>query len=143
MQGFPWRHVKHGALMLLLLVAAAGWLCVIYAEHRSNEPIEVAKRHFVFYPQYSHGVWREEECASDKQGCREVTYTISVQGCGPVKFHWRVFPGEDADTTWSYNGTSPKFDEEKYPLYAILNQDSRFIDSPALGKPVPQTCQAK
>jgi len=144
MREFYWHHFKHAFLILLTLVAVAGWLYVIYKEERSNEPMEIVKKHFVFYPEYSHGVWREEECAHvDGNKCREVRYTISVRGCGPVTFDWRVSVGEGADAAWSYNGPSPRFNENEYPLYAVLNDDSRLIDSPALGKPLPETCQFK
>lgn len=144
MQRSSWSHFKSAFLILLTLVAAAGWLYVIYNQRKSNEPVEIVQKHFVFYPEYSHGVWHEGPCArAGGEKCREVTYTISVQGCGPVTFDWRVIPGEDADASWSYNGASPKFDENKYPLYAVLSQDSRLIDSPALGKPLPQTCRSK
>ena len=142
MREFSWHRLKHAGLILLTLVAAAGWLYVIYNEKRSNDPMEIVKKHFVFYPAYSHGVWREEECSRvDGDKCREVKYTISVAGCGPVTFDWRVSAGEDADATWTYNGAIPRIDENQYPLYAVLNEDTRLIDSPSLGKPLPETCQ--
>jgi hypothetical protein len=139
------RRFKHICLVLLALVAAAGWFYVIYNEDRAKKPVEIVKKHFVFYSEYSHGVWREGPCPNaDREGCRQVTYTIAVKGCGPVTFDWRVFPGEDLDSTsWAYHGTTPRFDENKYPLYAVLSEDSRLIDSPALGKPLPQTCPVK
>ena len=87
---------------------------------------------------------KNEECAHvDGNKCRDVRYTISVKGCGPVTLDWRVSAGEDADAAWTYNGTSPRFDESQYPLYAVLSEDFRLIGSPALGKPLPQTCQFK
>jgi hypothetical protein len=139
-----WHHFKNALLILLVFVAAAGWLYVIVNERRQNDPMVIVRKHFVFYPEYSHGVWRETQCAhTDTAGCREITYTIPVKGCGPVTFDWRVFPGEDGDKTWSYNGTNPNFDETQYPLYAFVSDDAHFIDSPALGKPLPETCQLK
>jgi hypothetical protein len=135
-------HFKNAVLILLGVAGVAGWLALIYIQHRANQPIEIVKKHFVFYPEYSHGTWREAPC-SGAEKCREVTYTIPVKGCGPVTFDWRVQAGDDRDPTWSYNGANPKFDEDKYALYAVLSEDSRLIDSPALGKPVPDTCQMK
>jgi hypothetical protein len=139
------RHrLKHAWLISFLLVAAAGWSYLIYNEHRANDPMEIIKKHFVFYPDYSGGVWREEACIKAyKEKCREVTYIVSVKGCGPVTFDWRVFPGEGGDTTWSYQGARPSVDESKYRLYAIVNGDSRFIDPPALGTAPPTVCQVK
>lgn len=143
-QGF-WHRLKQCVLILAAFAAAAGWLYVIYSEKRANDPIEIVKKHFVFYPEYSHGVWKESQCANkDGERCREVRYTVPVKDCGPVTFDWNVFTGDEADSTsWSYNGPSPRFDENKYPLYAVLSGDSRLIDSPALGKPLPQVCHAK
>jgi hypothetical protein len=139
-----WHYCKHTGLVLLTLAAIAGWLFVVYIQNRSREPMEIVKKHFVFYPEYSHGTWREAPCGDAKQdGCRDVTYTISLAGCGPVTFDWRVSQGEDADSDWTYNGPRPKLDESEYPLYAVLSEDSRLIDSPALGKPLPQTCHSK
>jgi hypothetical protein len=144
MQGFSWRHFKHAFLGVLTLAGAAGWMFVIYAQNRSNEPMEIVRKHFAFYPEYQRGVWREAQCASlDRKKCREITYTVPVKGCGPVNFEWQVFPGEDADTSWSYNGPTPKFDETQYPLYATLSEDSHLIDSTALGKPLPEKCRLK
>jgi hypothetical protein len=140
----PWRHFKNVALLLCVIFAAAGWLYVIYNQHRSNEPVEVVKKHFVFYREYSQGVWREGACAKvDRAKCRDVTYTVPVSGCGPITFDWNVFPDDDGDTTWSYNGTTPKVDESKYPLYAVLNEDSHLIDPPAVGMALPSVCQAR
>ncbi len=139
-----WHRFKLALQILLLLVAAAGWSYVLYNEHRAHEPVEIVKKHFLFYPEYSHGVWREDLCASmDRKKCREVSYTVPVKECGPVTFDWHISFGEDEDATWSYNGANPKLNEAKYPLYAVLSEDSRLIDSPALGKPLPETCQFK
>jgi len=135
---------KNASFILFALVAAAGWSYVIYGNHRANDPIEIVKKHFVFYPEYSHGIWREGRCSNEENAeCREVTYTTPLEGCGPVTFDWTVFPGKDADAAWSYNGTNLKIDENKYPLYAVLNEDSRFINSPALGAELPTSCQVK
>jgi hypothetical protein len=139
-----WQLLKNVLLSVLAFAAGAGWLYVIYNEHRSKEPMEIVKKHFVFYPEYSHGSWREGQCASaGKEKCREVTYTIPLKACGAVRFDWLVFPAEDAEATWSYNGASPRIDESKYPLYAVLSEDSRLVDPPAVGKPLPETCQFK
>lgn len=116
----------------------------MYLDHRANEPIEIVKKHFVFYPDYSRGAWNEQPCTKPAaQKCRQVTYTVPVKGCGPVSFDWQVQMDQDGERTWSYQGPNPKFDEDKYPLYAVLSEDSRLIDSPALGKPVPDKCQLK
>jgi len=145
MQRFSWNHFKNAILILLTAISVAGWLYVLYNQRRSNDPMEIIKKHFIFYPEYSHGVWREARCAAaNGEKCGEVTYTIPLKGCGPVTFDWRVFPGDGEDSaTWSYNGTNPKFDEDQYALYAVLSEDSRLIDSPALGKPLPDRCPAK
>jgi hypothetical protein len=144
MQEFPRQRFKNALLILLVLVAAAGWLYVAYNEHRASDPTEIVKKQFVFYPEYSHGAWREGSCPSvDAEKCRDVTYTVPVKGCGTVTFDWHVYPGEDAAAKWSYNGTSPKIDEAKYALYAVLSEDSHLIDSPALGKPLPENCAFK
>ena len=141
MAGFSWVHVKHGFLILLGSAAVAAWLVLMYLDHRANQPVEIVKKHFVFYPEYSHGVWNDQPCAeSAAQECRLVTYTVPVKGCGPVTFDWQVQADEDGEKTWSYEGPNPKFDENKYALYAVLSDDSRLIDSPALGKPVPDKC---
>ena len=140
----PWRHLQSVVLILSFVAGGAGWLYVIYNDHRSKEPAEIVKKHFVFYPEYSHGIWREGPCAAGGRAkCRDVTYTIPVAGCGPVTFDWNVFPDDDGDTTWSYNGTQPKIDENRYAFYAVLNPDSRLIDSPALGMALPAACVAK
>jgi hypothetical protein len=143
MQGASWDRFRNAIFVLLVLVASAGWLYVIVNEHRQNDPVGIVRKHFVFYPEYSHGVWREGDCADDREACREVTYTIPVEGCGTVTFDWRVFRGDDGGKTWSFVGTNPAFDDTKYPLYAFVSDDSHFIDSPALGKPLPDTCQLK
>jgi hypothetical protein len=127
-----------------MLGALGGWGYVIYNQHRSRDPLEIVRKHFVFYPPYSHGIWGKTRCAgASGEECWEVTYTAPVQGCGPVTFHWHVLPYGDGEPEWSYNGSRPRVDENQYPLYAILSQDSRLIDSAALGKPLPATCSTK
>jgi hypothetical protein len=129
-------------LAFLCLVAAAGWVYILYTQNRANNPLEIVRKHFVFYPDYSRGVWREEKCSqAGRAKCQEVVYTVALKGCGPLTFDWRVFPAEDAETIWSFQCTSPKLDESRYPLYAVLNEDSHLIDSPTRGKPL--TCQLK
>jgi hypothetical protein len=144
MQKLSWQLLKNVFLGVLAFIAGAGWLYVIYNEHRSKEPMEVVKKHFIFYPEYSRGSWREGQCSNvGKEKCREVTYTIPLKGCGAVRFAWLVFPGEDTDATWSYNGTSPRIDESRYPLYAVLSEDSHLVDPPGVGRPLPESCQLK
>src|ERR1700733_9738118 len=122
------KHVKHAFLALLTLAGAAGWLLVIYAQNRSNEPMEIVKKHFAFYPEYQRGIWREAPCSDPgEKKCREITYTVPVKGCGAVTFDWTVLAGEDADSSWTYNGPTPKFDETQYPIYATLSEDSHLI----------------
>lgn len=138
------RHFKTALFVIACALSAAGWWFLIYQGNRAKDPLEIVRRHFVFYPEYSHGVWREAPCgdAADAKdaNCREVTYATQVGNCGQVTFRWRVFNEADADAPWVYDGTTPHLDESKYPLYAILNPDSRLIDSPALGKPLPSSC---
>jgi hypothetical protein len=148
-----WRRLEYAGVAVLLCVAAAGWIYVAVNEHRQKDPVVIVKKHFLFYPEYSHGVWREGPCTpstsgpasgASAPGCRDVTYTVPVKGCGMVTFDWTVVPGnDDADATWMYNGKRPKFDEAEYPLYAFLDEEGHFIDSPALGKPVPEACQVE
>ena len=140
------RQLEWGLSILLAVGAAAGWLYVAVNQRRQNDPTGIVKRHFFFYPEYSHGAWSESSCVgagASGDTCRQVTYTLPVQGCGEVTFDWRVYPGDDADKSWSYLGTHPSLDESDYPLYAVESGDSHFIDSPALGKPLPQTCRLK
>jgi hypothetical protein len=144
MQNPWWSHLKNVSLLVLAVVAAAGWLYVLYNGKQANSPVQIVKKHFVFYPEYSHGVWREEQCAhADGEGCMGVTYTVPVKGCGLVTFNWHVLPRDDAGAQSFYDGASPRLDEGKYPLYALLSEDSRLIDSPALGTPQPETCQVR
>ena len=144
MQKSAWQLLKNIFLSVLAFAAGASWLYVIYNEHRSKQPMEIVRKHFIFYPEYARGSWREGQCSNaGKEKCREVTYTISLKDCGAVRFDWLVFPGEDDDSTWSYNGTSPRIDESKYPLYAVLSEDSRLVHPPAVGSALPETCQFK
>ena len=148
-----WRRLEYAGTVVLLCAAAAGWIYVAVNEHRQKDPVVIVEKHFLFYPEYSHGIWRQGPCApstfrpaseADAQGCRDVTYTIPVKGCGTVTFDWSVVPGNDeADATWTFNGERPKFDEAEYPLYALLDEEGHFIDSPALGKPVPEACRVE
>ena len=137
------RHFKTALFVIACALSAAGWWFLVYEGNRAKDPMEIVRKHFVFYPDYSHGVWRDAPCDGAKEsGCREVTYATPVGSCGLVTFRWRVFNGPEADTDapWAYEGPTPNFDESKYPLYAILNPDSRLIDSPALGRPPPSSC---
>ncbi len=161
----------------MVLAAVAGWAYVAVNVHRQKDPVVIVKKHFLFYPEYSHGVWTEASCTtagagteskpgsgsaagagassgSEVKGCSDVTYTIPVKGCGNVTFDWNVFPGDgDVDATWMYNppptlagklpGGGQKIDEAAYPFYAFMGEDQRFIDSPALGKAVPEECAVK
>jgi hypothetical protein len=138
------QKLEYGITIALIAGAAAGWIYVIVNQHRQNDPLGIVKKHFLFYPEYSRGVWHEGPCPNaDGSSCRDVTYTVPVPGCGAVTFDWSVYPGDDADKSWSYNGTRPHLDETNYPFYALLGSESQFIDSPAIGKSPPQTCQMK
>src|SRR5579863_3637360 len=120
-EGFARRHFKSIFLILVVVASGLGWLYIFVNGRRQNEPMQVVKNHFAFYPDYSHGVWREAPCAgASREACKEVTYTIPVQGCGPVTFDWRVFRGDDGDNGFSYVGAKPALDESKYPLYALV-----------------------
>jgi len=143
MPGYIHRHVKSTALVALMVAALAGWGVLFYLQKQESDPEVIVRKHFLFYSEYSHGVWHEAKCPADREYCYDVTYTVPVKGCGAVTFDWQVFRGDDAGDSWAYKGTRPSFDESKYPLYAMLSPDSHFIDSPALGKPVPDTCQLK
>ncbi len=137
-------HSKRALLALLVGLSAMGWLYVIYSERQSKNPTEIVKKHVIFYPEYSHGMWQEGHCGQGQSdGCRDVKYTLSVPGCGSVSFDWRVFPDKDSDTAFSYQGSTPKLNEDKYPLFAVLNADSLLIAPPAVGQPLPQSCQLK
>lgn len=137
-------HWKNVLVSVLAAAAASGWLYVIYVDHRSKEPIEIVRKHFVFYPEYRGGTWSEGACpAGERAGCRQVRYDVPVPGCGVVRFDWNVFAGGDADLAYAYRGATPKIDERAYALYAMVGEDSKFIDSPAVGKTLPVTCVVK
>ena len=53
------KRIRHLNEIVLLCGAAVGWLYVIVNGRRQREPMVVVKKHFLFYPEYSHGVWRE------------------------------------------------------------------------------------
>jgi hypothetical protein len=113
-------------------------------QHKAKDPIAVVQKHYVFYPAYRGGAWSEGECdASDRAGCKRVTYTLPVSGCGNVRFDWNVFADGDEDLGYAYRGPTPKIDEDAYALYAVVGADSRFMDSPALGKKAPVACVVK
>jgi hypothetical protein len=138
------RHFKTAMFVMACVLSGAGWWFLIYEGNRAKDPLEIVRKHFVFYPEYSHGVWRDGPCGGAQETeCREITYATPVGNCGRVTFRWRVLNGADTDASWVYEGATPHFDEGKYPLYAILNPDSRLIDSPALGKPLPNSCPFK
>jgi hypothetical protein len=127
----------------LAAACGIGWGALVWIQHRAKDPVVVVRQHFVFYPEYRSGSWSESACAaSERAGCREVTYTVGVGTCGPVRFDWNVFADGDAELAYSYRGTAPKIDESAYALYAVV-EDSRFMDSPALGKAPPAACATK
>jgi zinc-ribbon domain len=138
----PARYGHHLKLWFPLLLAALASAAVFVAIRMKSDPsgIEIVKRHFVFYDEYSHGVWERKACqAAEHQQCVDLSYTVQVQACGPVTFSWRVFPSED---DLNYQGAQPRVDETKYAFYAFLIKDSGTLLAPqALGKPVPQACQ--
>ena len=125
-----------------VLAAVAALSCCTGIENQRNEPLDIVKRHFVFYPDYSHGEWHQELCPShDPSRCVIVRYTIPLQGCGPVTFSWLVFPERN---TFQYWGTKPSINEMKYPIYAFFDEDSHTLNHPpARGRPLPETCQYK
>ena len=135
------HHVKLWFPVVLAVLASAA----LYIGLRlKSDPggIEIVKRHFVFYDDYSHGAWTRKPCkAAGHDTCFDVTYTVPVQACGPVVFSWQVYPGED---DLMYEGAQPRVDETKYAFYAFLIKDSgTLVPAQALGKPVPGTCQLR
>jgi hypothetical protein len=115
------------------------------------------KKHFVFYPNFSHGDWHSEggklcgdvfQTGVARFDCWEVTYTISVEGCGLVTFGWRVDPSEDS---WGYQGgtttaldkygTPLRIKDSKYPISAFYDEKGVMNPPWNLGKPLPKTCQ--
>lgn len=128
----------------LVVVCGIGWAGLAWIQHRAKDPVAVVREHFVFYPEYRSGAWTKAACStSERAGCSEVAYTVNVGACGPVRFDWNVFADDDADLAYSYRGATPKIDESVYALYAVIGADSRFMDSPALGKTPPAACALK
>ena len=132
------HHVKMWFPVVLAILASAA----LYVGLRmKSDPggIEIVKRHFVFYDDYSHGTWTRQACkVAGHDTCFDVTYTVPVQGCGPVAFSWQVYPGED---DLMYEGAQPRVDETRYAFYAFLIKDTgTLVPAQALGKPVPAAC---
>jgi hypothetical protein len=129
---------------VLVVGGGIGWAGLAWFQHKAKDPIAIVRDHYVFYPEYRHGVWTEGACdAGEKSGCKRVTYTVPVNTCGNVRFEWNVFADGDEDLGYAYRGATPKIDEDAYALYAVVGADSRFMDSPALGKPAPAACMVK
>ncbi len=128
----------------LVAACALGWGAVAWIQHQAKDPVAVVRKHFVFYPEYRGGAWSEGACAEgERAGCKAVTYSVAVPGCGTVRFDWNVFADGDADLAYAYRGASPKIDESAYALYAMVGEDSKFLDSPAVGKTAPASCALK
>jgi hypothetical protein len=138
----PPGYGHHVRLWFPLVLAALASAAVFVAIRMHSDPsgIEIVKRHFVFYDDYSHGAWQRKPCQeAGHEQCVDVTYTVPVQACGPVTFSWRVFPSDD---DLNYEGAQPRVDEAKYAFYAFLIKETgALVPAQALGKPVPQTCQ--
>jgi hypothetical protein len=136
-----WEHWIGGALAV---VCAVAWGALAWVQHAAKDPIAIVRKHFVFYPEYRNGSWSKGVCrAGERAGCTAVTYTVKVNGCGDVRFDWNVYKDDDDDAAFAYRGASPKIDESAYALYAVVGEDSRFMDSPALGKTAPAACALK
>jgi hypothetical protein len=133
------HHVKLWFPLVLAVLASAA---VFVAIRMKSDPsgIDIVKRRFVFYDEYSHGAWQRQPCEdAEHKTCIDVSYTVPVQACGPVTFSWRVFPSED---DLIYEGAQPRVNETKYAFYQFLIKDSgMLVPAQAVGKPVPQTCQ--
>jgi hypothetical protein len=133
------HHIKLWFPLVLAVLASAAVFVTI---RMKSDPsgIEIVKRRFVFYDEYSHGDWRRKPCqGTGPEKCLEVSYTLQVQACGPVTFSWRVFA---ADDDLEYEGAQPHVDESKYAFYAFLIKDSgALVPAQSLGKPIPETCQ--
>jgi hypothetical protein len=125
---------------VVLAVLASGALFVGIKMKSDPSGIEIVKRHFVFYDEYSHGTWQRTPCqAAGHEKCLDLTYTVPVQACGPVTFSWRVFPAED---DLNYEGAQPRVDETKYAFYGFLIKETgALVPAQAVGKAVPETCQ--
>src|ERR1700722_3211835 len=138
----PSGYGHHVKFWFPLLLAVLGSAAVFMAIRVKSDPsdIEIVKRHFVFYDEYSHGVWQRKPCqAAGHTSCVEGTYTVPVRAGGPVKFSWRVFPAED---DLEYEGALPRVNETRYAFYSFLVKETgALIPAQAYGKPVPETCQ--
>jgi hypothetical protein len=137
----PLPFMHHVKLWVPLVLAIIGSAALYFFIQKKSDPsgIEIVKRHFVFYDDYSHGNWARQPCQeAGHDKCWDITYTVPVAACGPVTFSWRVFPAED---DLNYEGAMPRVDETKYAFYAFLvKDDGALIPSQALGKPVPSSC---
>jgi predicted nucleic acid-binding Zn ribbon protein len=135
------HHVKLWFPLVLAVLASAA---VFVAIRMKSDPsgVETVKRHFVFYDEYSHGVWQRKPCQeAGHDRCVDISYTVPVEACGPVTFSWRVFPSDD---DLNYEGAQPRVDETKYAFYQFLIKDSgTLVPAQAAGKPVPQVCQMR
>jgi hypothetical protein len=128
---------------VVVAACAVGWAALAWMQHRAKEPVAAVRGHFIFYPEYRAGAWTKTACADGRAGCTDVAYTVGVGACGPVKFEWQVMASDDADAAYTYRGATPQIDEGAYALYAVVGADSRFMDSPALGKTPPVVCALK
>jgi hypothetical protein len=128
----------------LVVAGGIGWAALAWVQHKAKDPIAIVKDHYVFYPAYRGGVWSEGACdAGDAKNCKRVTYVVPVNSCGDVRFDWNVFADGDDDLGYAYRGATPRIDEDAYALYAVVGADSRFMDSPAVGKTAPAACAMK
>lgn len=127
---------------VVLAVLASAAIFVTIKMKSDPSGIEIVKRHFVFYDEYSHGSWQHTPCqAAGHDKCFDIAYTVPVQACGPVTFSWRVFPAEDE---LEYKGAQPRIDETKYAFYEFLVPETgALVPAQAEGKPAPQACQYK
>ena len=133
------HHVKMWFPVVLAILASAALYVGLRMKSDPGE-IEIVKRHFVFYDEYSHGTWARKPCqVAGHDTCFDISYVVPVPACGPVTFSWQVYPGED-DLT--YEGAQPRVDETKYAFYAFLIKDNgTLVPAQAFGKPVPAACQ--
>ncbi|HEY0703653.1 MAG TPA: hypothetical protein VGD60_12880 [Candidatus Acidoferrales bacterium] len=133
------HHVKMWFPVVLAVLASAALYVGLRAKSDPSG-IEIVKRHFVFYDDYAHGQWARTPCKeAGHDSCVDVTYTVPVTACGPVKFSWRVYPGED---DLAYQGAEPRVNETRYAFYSFLVKETgALIPAQAYGKPVPSVCQ--
>src|SRR5271156_1203396 len=78
------HHVKMWFPGVLAILA---WAALYVGLRMKSDPggIEIVKRHFVFYDDYSHGSWARKACKGTGDDiCFDVTYTVPVPACGPV-----------------------------------------------------------